>query len=55
MFTQFLSDDILKIITAETNKYAENYIRSKKLSGKMMKKSRDLIWEETNCREIKFL
>lgn len=39
---------------SETNKYAAHYVEQKRRSGKMRRKSRDLLWKEpTNSGEIK--
>ena len=50
IFESFIEGEIIELIVNETN----NYIDEKRRSGKIRRKSRDLLWKEpTNPREIR--
>ena len=54
IFESFIEDEIIELIVNKTNKYSANYIDEKRRSGKMRRKSRDLLWKEpTNPREVR--
>ena len=54
IFESFIKGEIIELIANETNKYAADHIDEKRRSGKMRRKSRDLLWKEpTNPGKIK--
>ena len=56
IFESFIEGEIIELIVNETNKYADNYIDEKPGSGKMRRKSRDLLWKEsTNSGEVRIV
>ena len=56
IFESFIDGEIIELIVNETNKYADNYIDKKRRSGKMRRKSRDLLWKEsTNPGEVRIV
>ena len=56
IFESFIDGEIIELIVNETNKYADNYIDEKRRSGKMRRKSRDLLWKEsTNPGEVRIV
>ena len=52
IFKSFIDGDIIELLVTETNKYARKYIDEKYASGKMKRKSRDLLWQDTNEGEV---
>ena len=56
IFESFIEGEIIEIIVNETNKYADNYMDEKRQSGKMRRKSKDLLWKEsTNPGEVRIV
>ena len=48
IFEKFFDEDLMKYIVEQTNKYAAKVTEEKRRSGKTKKKSRDLLWCNTN-------
>ena len=52
IFKSFIDGDIIELLVTEINNYARKYIDEKHASGKMKRKSRDLLWQDTNEGEV---
>ena len=55
IFESFNGGDIIGLIATETNKFASKFIDEKRKSGRMKRKSRDLLWHDTNEGEIRVM
>ena len=47
-----IDDELLDHIVSEINKYAAKVCEEKRRKGKMKRKSRDLLWRDTNKGEM---
>lgn len=52
IFLAFVDDDIIEYLVSEINRYAAKVCEEKRRKGKMRRKSRDLVWKETNVGEM---
>lgn len=52
IFESFFDEQLMTLIVNQTNKFASTVLEEKRRSGKMMRKSRDLLWYETNTGEM---
>ena len=53
IFECFVDREVIDLIVSETNKFAAKYIHEKRTGGKMHRKSRDLMWTDTNPGEMR--
>ena len=55
IFESFIGEDINGLIATETNKFAFKFIDEARKSGKMNRKSCDLLWHDTNEGAIRVM
>lgn len=53
IFSLFVTDEIIKNMVTETNKYASKYIAAKQTNNEIKRKSRLLSWKDTNDMEMR--